>query len=66
MNGMSRIAPTILTTAMLAGGASAAGEDSKIIHDAEYYIIEAQNREQWAKDDQMIDQKLASLREKNS
>ena len=29
-----------------------------IIHDAEYSIIEAQNGEQWKKDDKKIDQKL--------
>jgi arylsulfatase len=37
-----------------------------IIHDAEYSIIKAQNSEQWAKDDQSIDAKLAELREKNA
>jgi len=37
-----------------------------IIHDAEYAIIEAQNGEQWAKDDQAIDIMLADIREKNS
>ena len=37
----------------------------EIIHDAEYYILEAQNREQWAADDKVVDQKLAALREKN-
>jgi arylsulfatase len=37
----------------------------KIIHDAEYYIIEAQNGEQWAADDKKIDRKLADIRRKN-
>lgn len=32
-----------------------------IIHDAEYAIIEAQNGEQWAKDDQAIDIMLADI-----
>ena len=44
------------------GGVCAKG---KIIHDAEYAIIEAQNGEQWAKDDKSIDEKLAKLRKKN-
>jgi len=35
-----------------------------IIHDAEYSIIEAQNGEQWKKDDKKIDQKLEEYRKK--
>ncbi|MCD6175042.1 MAG: sulfatase-like hydrolase/transferase [Planctomycetes bacterium] len=38
----------------------------EIIHDAEYYIIEAQNGEKWAADDKKIDKKLADLRKKNN
>ncbi len=38
----------------------------EIIHDAEYYIIEAQNGEKWAADDKQIDKKLADLRKKNN
>jgi arylsulfatase len=37
----------------------------KIIHDAEYYILEAQNAERWAADNKQIDQKLADIRKKN-
>jgi arylsulfatase len=33
----------------------------KIIHDAEYYILEAQNGEKWAADDMVIDKKLAEF-----
>ena len=36
-----------------------------IAHDAEYYILEEQNGEQWAAEDKLIDQELAALREKN-
>ena len=35
-----------------------------IIHDAEYYIIEAQNGDVWAVEDGQLDEKLAELREK--
>jgi arylsulfatase len=38
---------------------------SKIIHDTEYYILEAQNSEQWAKDDKTVDDRLAEFRKKN-
>jgi len=37
-------------------------EEGQIIHDAEYAIIEAQNGEQWAKDDKEIEKKLAQIR----
>jgi len=35
-----------------------------IVHDAEYYILEAQNGERWATEDKALDQKLSELREK--
>jgi hypothetical protein len=50
---------------LLGAGAVAAQAADKIIHDAEYYIIEAQNGEKWAADDKQIDEKLAEIREKN-
>ena len=36
-----------------------------IVHDTEYYILEAQNGEQWAKDDEAVDRKLAEFKKKN-
>jgi arylsulfatase len=36
-----------------------------IVHDAEYYILEAQNGEAWAAEDRIIDQKLAEFRARN-
>ena len=44
---------------------SAFGHAKDIIHDAEYYILEAQNAERWSKEDQVIDQKLADFRTEN-
>jgi len=41
------------------------GHAKDIVHDAEYKILEAQNGEQWARDNDAIDAKLAELREKN-
>ena len=35
-----------------------------IIHDAEYYILDAQNGEKWAVEDGQLDEKLAELRKK--
>lgn len=53
--------PTLLTVLAL-GSASAQAAD--IIHDAEYYILEAQNGEVWAVEDGKLDEKIAELREK--
>jgi arylsulfatase len=36
----------------------------EIIHDAEYYVLEAQHGEKWAAEDNEIDKKLAALKEK--
>lgn len=47
---------------LLAAGAAFGGD---IVHDAEYYILEAQNGEAWAVEDTELDQKLAELREKH-
>ncbi|MHC4335830.1 MAG: sulfatase-like hydrolase/transferase, partial [Planctomycetota bacterium] len=37
-----------------------------IVHDAEYYILEAQNGAQWAAEDKALDKKLAEFRKKNN
>ncbi len=41
------------------------GTSSSLVHDTEYYILEAQNGEQWAKDNKAVDEKLAEFRKKN-
>jgi arylsulfatase A-like enzyme len=58
---MIRFLMTMALAAVIAAPAFA--ED--IAHDTEYYILEAQNGEQWAADDKSVDQKLAEFREKN-
>ena len=45
-------------------GVAPAKDSAKIVHDAEYYILEAQHGEKWATEDKVIDQKLAELRKK--
>ena len=45
-------------------GAGMAQAANKIVHDAEYYIIEAQNGKKWDAEDQELDKKLDELREK--
>jgi len=56
---------TVLITLMLVFGTGAAQAATKIVHDAEYYILEAQHGKQWAKDDKAVDAKLARFRKKN-
>jgi hypothetical protein len=36
----------------------------KIVQDAEYYILKAQNAERWAAEDDELDKKLAELKKK--
>jgi arylsulfatase A-like enzyme len=36
-----------------------------IVHDAEYYVLEKQNGEAWAKEDKSLDKTLAEFRKKN-
>ena len=59
----SRSCVLVLIVAMTA--ASAANGQSKIVHDAEYYILEAQNGQRWAEDDKAVDAKLAEFRKRN-
>jgi arylsulfatase len=49
---------------LLGAGAVAAKEGGKIVHDAEYYILKAQNGEEWAATDRQLDEQLAKLKEK--
>ncbi|MCP4383683.1 MAG: sulfatase-like hydrolase/transferase, partial [Hyphomicrobiales bacterium] len=49
---------------VLATLSHANGQENQIVHDAEYYILEAQNGTVWAVEDGELDQKLAELREK--
>ncbi|MFZ9011043.1 MAG: sulfatase-like hydrolase/transferase, partial [Anaerohalosphaeraceae bacterium] len=44
---------------------TARAEKSKIIHDAEHYILEAQHGEKWSVEDKELDKKLAELKEKH-
>ena len=37
----------------------------KIVHDAEFYVLESQNGERWAAEDEELDKRLAALREKH-
>jgi arylsulfatase len=55
----------LVSLASAALGAPALGQQDVIVHDAEYYILEAQNGEAWAEEDRAIDRRLAEFRERN-
>lgn len=46
------------------GNIIAQGGDG-IVHDAEFYVLEAQNGEKWAAEDKKLEQRLAELKEKH-
>jgi arylsulfatase A-like enzyme len=45
--------------------ASGITQAKDIVHDSEYYILEAQNGEKWAADDKAVDKKLADFQKRN-
>jgi len=44
---------------------AACAKEPEIIHDGEYYFLEAQHGKKWAQEDKEIDKKLAEIRKKN-
>jgi arylsulfatase len=50
---------------LIVGTISSAALAADIVHDSEYYVLEAQNAEKWAADDKLVDQKLAEFRQRN-
>lgn len=64
---MKRTHRTQITSCLFAALAlcHGAARAQSIQHDAEFSILEAQNGERWKADDQLIDAKLAEIREKN-
>jgi arylsulfatase len=60
-----KTAPILMLAAAVIFAASGITQAKEIIHDAEYYILEAQNGEKWAAEDKTLDKKLAEFRAKN-
>ncbi len=59
-----KYAALLMAFLIIGTGASFAQAADKIVHDAEYYILESQNGERWAAENVELDKKLAALREK--
>ena len=64
---MKKLLVSCLLGLLSIGSASAWAQpkEKTIIHDAEYYILHAQNGERWAAEDKELDAKLAALRKKH-
>ena len=58
---------TVAVVGILAYGHTASAQTSaaKFVHDAEYYVLDAQYGEKWAAEDKALDNKLAELRKKH-
>ena len=56
---------SVLAAATVVSAPTANAREKEIIHDAEYYVLEAQHGEKWARQDEEIQAKLKALREKH-
>ncbi|MGD9027718.1 MAG: sulfatase-like hydrolase/transferase, partial [Methyloceanibacter sp.] len=61
---LSALLGALLLVLGLGALGSAHAEDGEIVHDAEFYILKAQNGARWAEQDKELDAKLAALAEK--
>ncbi len=60
---MSSLSPrTVCSIGALVLAAQFLNPASAVVHDAEYYILERQNREKWTAENERLDAKLAELR----
>ena len=61
---MKRINSILLLLGVVVSSQTMIAQD-KIVHDAEYYIIEAQNGDRWAAEDKELDARLAELKKEH-
>lgn len=54
-----------LSLLFAAGVGNAVAKQPQLVHDAEYYILQAQNGEKWAAEDKTLDAKLDAFKKKN-
>lgn len=55
----------LMSLPLLIAAGSACAQESPVVHDAEFNVLEAQNGERWRAEDEAIDARLAEIREKN-
>ena len=61
----SKCAVALMAFLVTGAGASLAQAPDKIVHDAEYYVLEAQNGEKWAAEDIALQAKIDALKKKH-
>ena len=59
---MTRVSPASAALLLASLCAQTAPAQDAIVHDAEYYVLEAQNGEKWRAEDQQLRARLAALR----
>ena len=59
------LAAGIIAAALICSAASASRAEDAIVHDAEYYVLEAQNGEKWAAEDIALQAKIDALKKKH-
>jgi len=59
------IMASCLALAVSGGAAIAQSQKSRIVHDAEYYVLKAQHGNKWAAEDKELSTKLAALKRKH-
>ena len=64
MNLKCHIISPVLCAAVALSVATQANASADIVHDAEFYVLNAQNGDKWAKEDKGLDKKLAALKKK--
>jgi len=55
----------IVSTGWAVAACAEGQKGGEIIHDAEYYVLEAQNGERWAAEDKELDKRLSELQKKH-
>ncbi len=65
MKSLSMISVTAALGLSLSCGSPDVSAAKDIVHDAEYYILNAQNGDKWAAEDSELDKKLAELHNKH-
>ncbi len=55
----------LAVASFLFAGMTTANAKSDIVHDSEHYILKAQHGDKWAKEDKMIQEKIAALKKKH-
>jgi len=63
LSGVFYLSTMLFYATVSASGTAVAS--NKIVHDAEYYVLEAQNGDKWAVEDKSLQQKLAELKKKH-